>query len=442
MSDTQVEKPSDVRRLPLTESKRWLERASKVIPSQSQTFSKGPSQWVRGVTPAYLLRGEGAYVWDVDGNRYLDYVMALGSVVLGYGAPEITGAVEKQIREGANFSMMHPLEVVVAEKICKLIPCAEMVRFGKNGSDATSGVVRAARAFTGRERIACCGYHGWQDWYIGSTSRRLGVPKAVQELTHSFEYNDLESLERVLESHRGEFALVILEPFNVTAPKAGFLEGVREIAHRHGALLAFDEVITGFRVHPGGAQALLGVTPDLAAFGKALANGLPVSCVVGRRDIMNVFDRIFFSFTFAGETLALAAANAFLDIIADGQVLKRIASHGERMMAGVDQLIQANGLAVHMNAAGHGSHWVLMLNSPDEETGRLWRSFLIQECTKLGYLYFGSHNATRAHDDSTMQAALAVYRDVLPLFAEALSDGRMRERMEGPIIEPIFRTHQ
>jgi len=274
--------PIDNARLPkIQKSADWLKRAASVIPSQTQTFSKGPTQWVRGVCPAFLERGEGPYVWDVDGNRYLDYVMALGSVTLGYGAPEITDSVQNQIQQGANFSMMHPLEVVVSEKIRSLVPCAEMVRFGKNGSDATSGMVRAARAFTGRDRIACSGYHGWQDWYIGSTSRNKGVPRAVRNLTHPFEYNNLDSLRKILKEHPGEFALVVLEPYNISPPDKTFLEGVRDLAHQEGALLGFDEVITGFRVHPGGAQSLFGVTPDIAAFGKGIANGLPLSFVGG-----------------------------------------------------------------------------------------------------------------------------------------------------------------
>jgi glutamate-1-semialdehyde 2,1-aminomutase len=208
------------------------------------------------------------------------------------------------------FSLPHPIEAEVAELICEMVPCAEMVRFGKNGSDATSGAIRLARAFTGRDRVAVCGYHGWQDWYIGSTARHRGVPKATRDLTHTFAYNDLTSLDALLDAHAGEFAAVILEPMNVTDPAPGFLEGVKQRAHRHGAVLVFDETITGFRYANGGAQQLFGVTPDLATFGKGLANGYPVSAVAGRREIMKLMEEIFFSFTFGGEALSLAAARA------------------------------------------------------------------------------------------------------------------------------------
>jgi glutamate-1-semialdehyde 2,1-aminomutase len=423
-------------------SQEWLSRGMKVIPSGTQTFSKGPNQWVRGVSPAYLERGEGPWVWDVDGNRYLDYVMALGSVSLGYGDPDIERAVVKQIKDGAGFSMMHPLEVEVAEKVCRLVPCAEMVRFGKNGSDATSGIVRAARAFTGRSRVAVCGYHGWQDWYVASTTRNAGVPTGVADLTSTFDYNSLESLEKTLSTHPGEFALVILEPMSFTFPCTGFLEGVRELTHKHGALLAFDEVITGFRMSPGGAQQYFGVLPDIAAFGKGMANGLPISCIAGRRDVMQVFDEIFYSFTFASEVVSLAAANAFLDIVADGTVLSEVAQHGEKLKAELKAIIDKCVLSSQMEVLGHGSHWGLVLSPKNPDEGRLWRTFLIQECTKRGYLFFGSHNPTRAHDGNALDFAVNVYSEVLPLFSDAIEKGNMLRRIEGELVEAIFRVHK
>jgi glutamate-1-semialdehyde 2,1-aminomutase len=426
----------------INKSDALLKRAYKVIPSATQTFSKGPTQWVRGVSPSFLSYGDGAWVWDVDNNRYLDYVMALGSVTLGYGDSDIKDAVTQQIIYGANFSMMHPLEVEVAEKVTQLVPCAEMVRFGKNGSDATSAMVRVARAYTGRDRIAICGYHGWQDWYIGTTSRKDGVPVCVQELTDTFEYNNLESLERLLQEKKDEYALVILEPFSFVRPDHGFLEGVRELTKKHGSLLGFDEVITGFRVHPGGAQGLLGVTPDIASFGKGMANGLPLSCVAGKREIMKYFDKIFFSSTFGGEVVALAAANKFLDIISDGVVLNNIALHGDKLKVNLKKIIVNCGLSKYMDCLGHGSHWGLILTPSKPEDALLWRSYLIQECTKRGYLFFGSHNPTRAHNDETMTYVMSVYSEVLPLFAERLRYNDMIHHMEGKVIDPIFRMHK
>ena len=211
------------------QSARQLERAERVIPLGSQTFSKSRTQYPLGVSPLFLTRGKGSRVWDVDGNDYIDFVNSLLSITLGYGDPDVDAAVRAQLDEGVILSLPHPLETEVAERIVELVPCAEMVRFGKNGSDATSGAIRIARAFTGRDRVAVCGYHGWQDWYIGSTARSLGVPQATRDLTHGFAYNDLASLERLLAEHKGEFAAIILEPMNLEWPKEGFLEGVRDL---------------------------------------------------------------------------------------------------------------------------------------------------------------------------------------------------------------------
>ena len=292
----------------IDKSLAWLDRANRVIPGSSQTFSKGSNQHVRGVAPMFLAKGKGCRVWDVDGNEYIDYIQGLLPNILGYANEEVNAAVSEQLAQGHSFSLPHPLEVDLAERLTRLIPCAEKVRFGKNGSDATSGAVRAARAYTGRDRIACCGYHGWQDWYIGSTTRKAGVPEAVRALTHPFAYNDLGSLQKLLTEHKGEFAAVIMEPVNFWPPAAGFLEGARNLAHEHGALLIFDEICCGFHFGLGGAQKRFGVTPDMACFGKAMGNGFPIACVVGKADLMKVFEDIFFSFTFGGEVASMAAA--------------------------------------------------------------------------------------------------------------------------------------
>jgi glutamate-1-semialdehyde 2,1-aminomutase len=423
-----------------TKSKKILEKAYKLIPSGSQTFSKGPSQWVNGASPSYLTKGKGAWVWDVDGNKYIDYTMALGSVTMGYGNERINQAILNQLSRGANFSMMNPLEVDVAEKVTKLVPCAEMVRFGKNGSDATSAMVRVSRAYTKRDRVAVCGYHGWHDWFIGSTSRYMGVPSCVQELTSTFEYNNIESLEKLLLEYPGEFALIMLEPLSFTSPNPGFLEGVRDLAKIHGAVFGFDEVVSGFRVHSGGAQSLYGITPDIASFGKGMANGLPLSCVAGRKEIMHFFDDIFFSSTFGGETISLAAASEFLDIIYDESVLTDIAKHGNKLKNSLELLIEDLKLNNMLSCVGHGSHWGLILHPSKPEEGLLWRSYLIQECIKRGYLFFGSHNPTPAHGDVELDYVMNVYEEVLPLFLESSKRGDMNKKILGEVISPIFRV--
>ena len=293
----------------LAATRRILERAEQIIPLGAQTFSKSKLYWGENA-PLFADRASGSRLWDVDGNEYIDFVSGLCAVNLGYGDPDVTAAVQEQLLKCVSLSLSTALECEVCELICDMVPCAEMVRFGKNGSDATAGAIRVARAFTKRDHIARCGYHGWQDWCIASRNPN-GIPQAVRDLTYTFAYNDLGGLAAQLECY--PCAAVILEPMAFEWPRDGFLEAVKALAHKHGALLIFDETITGFRFANGGAQELFGVTPDLACFGKGLANGFPLSAIVGRRDIMKLFaGGIFFSFTAGGEALSLAAAKATL----------------------------------------------------------------------------------------------------------------------------------
>jgi glutamate-1-semialdehyde 2,1-aminomutase len=271
-------------------SEKLLERALRTIPLGSQTFSKSKTQYPLGVSPFFIQRGLGSRVWDVDANEYIDFINSLAAITLGYQDPDVDSAVVAQLRQGVIFSLPHPIEMEVAEKIVELVPCAEMVRFGKNGSDATAGAVRLARAFTGRDHVAVCGYHGWQDWYIASTARNRGVPVATKALTHTWSYNDIASLEKVFQTFPQDIAAVMLEPMNLVEPQPGFLQAVKELAHKHGALLIFDETVTGFRYAIGGAQQAFGVTPDLATFGKGLANGYPISAIAGRADVMRLME--------------------------------------------------------------------------------------------------------------------------------------------------------
>lgn len=422
-----------------TQSEALLERALKVIPSATQTFSKGHTQYPVGASPLFLERGEGAYVWDVDGNRYIDYPLALGPNILGYGNRAVLEAAQRQLRLGAQFSLPTRLEIEVAEMLVERIPCAEMVRFGKNGSDATSAAVRLARAVTGRERIACCGYHGWQDWYIGTTTRDHGVPKAVKELTHPFEYNDLDSLQRLLDRHPGEFAAVILEPIGVVDPQPGFLEGVQELARKAGAVLVFDEIVTGFRLARGGAQELYGVTPDLACFGKAMANGFPLSAVVGRRELMKVFDEIFFSFTAGGEAVSLAAAKATMGEIDRLDVYPRLWKLGEALRDGFNRLLEAHGLKGRLRCLGPGPHTAVQFKDEKGEDSLLMRTLFQQEVLARGILFLVGHNTCAALSEVDVEQTLAAYDEALAAVKRAMDSGAPQKALRGRQVQPVFR---
>lgn len=416
-----------------------MARANKVIPSCTQTFSKGWTQFVQGVAPIYLARGQGSHVWDVDGNEYIDFPMALGPVILGHNDPDTTAAVQRQIADGVTFSLPHPLEVEVAELLVQMIPCAEMVRFGKNGSDATSGAVRVARAFTGRDLIACCGYHGWQDWYIGTTTRSLGVPTSVRELTKTFVYNDLASLQKIFDEHPRGVACVILEPVGIVEPVDDFLQKVARLTRDHGAVLIFDEVITGFRLAMGGAQEYFGVVPDLACCGKAMANGHPLSAVVGRREIMQLFDEIFFSFTFGGEAVSLAAAKATITKMSTRNVIEHLWRQGRKLQEGYNTLARESGLSAHTQCLGLAPHTVVTFQDASGHDSLELKSLFQQEVMKRGILFGAGFNVCYSHTDEDVEQTLVACREALQILARALESEDVRRFLEGPPVQPVFR---
>ncbi|MDD5176145.1 MAG: aminotransferase class III-fold pyridoxal phosphate-dependent enzyme [Sterolibacterium sp.] len=420
-------------------SEALLARALKTIPLGTQTFSKSKTQYPFGVSPYFIKQAKGCHVWDVDDNEYLDFVNSLAAVNLGYNDPDVTAAVRGQLDDGVLFTLPHALEFEVAEALVAAVPCAEMVRFGKNGSDATAGAIRLARAYTEREHVAVCGYHGWQDWYIGSTARHRGVPEAVRMLTHAFPYNDLAALDELLLSQRDQFAAVILEPMNVMEPKPGYLEGVRDLTHRHGALLIFDETITGFRYALGGAQEYFGVTPDLATLGKGLANGYPLSAVVGRADVMKLMEEIFFSFTFGGETLSLAAAKATIGKIQREPVISHLRRQGEKIVAGLSRLIAANNLTETLSVSGHPAWSFLLIGDTPRYSQWQIKTLFLQEMFARGVLTLGTHNLSYAHGDQDIEHLLNVYAEVLPLLADGIG-GKLEQMLHCAPLEPLFKV--
>ena len=421
-------------------SEAMLSRALRTIPLGSQTFSKSKTQYPFGVSPYFIARAKGSRTWDVDGNEYVDFVNSLCAVTLGYCDPDVDGAVRAQLESGVIFSLPHELEMQVAEEISKVVPSAEMVRFGKNGSDATAGAIRLARAYTSRDRVAVCGYHGWQDWYIGSTLRNAGVPLATQQLTHTFRYNDVVSLQELLEKFPQQFAAVILEPMNVEFPRPGFLEEVKELTHRHGALLVFDETITGFRYHVGGAQALFGVTPDLSTFGKGLANGYPVSAVAGRRDVMKLMEEIFFSFTFGGETLSLAAALATLQKLQREPVVQTIQSTGEQIITMVQRTLAKYELDKCFSVSGHPAWSFFIIRDVGTLTSWQLKTLYLQEMFAQGILTTGTHNVSYAHNAEDLARLETAYQSACGRLAEVINGRPLQEVLRCEPLQPLFRV--
>jgi glutamate-1-semialdehyde-2,1-aminomutase len=421
-------------------SESLWQQAVDIIPAGTQTFSKGPGQYVNGVAPKYIQRAEGSHVWDVDGNEFIDYGMALGPIILGYAYPRVNQAIIKQLEDGITYTLMHPLEVELSRLLVELVPCAEMVRFGKNGSDATAGAIRLARAYTRRDKIACCGYHGWQDWYIGSTSRNLGVPKAVCELTLQFQYNNIDSLKVIFDQNPDEIAAVILEPVNFYEPRDGFLEAVKELTQRHGALLIFDEIITGFRMALGGAQEYFGVVPHLAAFGKAMGNGMPISAIVGKAEIMRLFEEAFFSFTLGGEALSLAASIATIKELQETNALNHIWRMGKILLDGYNALSEELGLTHVTKCIGYPCWPEVIFNDLRVTSGRVFQSLVQQEIVKRGILTRPGMFVCYAHTSEDINITLCAYKEALEVLREAVDAGNAEDLLEGEIIEPVIRS--
>lgn len=422
------------------QSEALLERALRTIPLGSQTFSKSRTQYPFGVSPYFIERGRGSHVWDVDGNEYVDMISGLCALTLGYSDPDVDAAVKAQLEDGIIFSLPHRLEMEVAEQLVSMVPCAEKVRFGKNGSDATAGAVRVARAFTGRDHVAVCGYHGWQDWYIGTTARNRGVPQATRDLSHAWAYNDIASLDAIFKAYPDQVAAVILEPMNVVEPAPGFLQEVKDLAHKHGALLVFDETITGFRYANGGAQQLFGVTPDLATFGKGLANGYPVSAVAGRADVMQLMEEIFFSFTFGGETLSLAAALATMKKLEREPVIDTITRQGQVVIDGLRQRIAALDAEDFLSVSGHPTWSFLLIK--DTPRYPMWhlKTLFMQEMLAQGVLTFGTHNMGYRHSDADIAKLFGAYDHTLPMLVQAVRDGGIEQMLKCAPLEPLFKV--
>jgi glutamate-1-semialdehyde aminotransferase len=419
------------------------DRAKLIIPAATQTLAKGTTQFIKGVAPKFLKSGKGSHVWDVDGNEYIDYVMGVGPIILGYAYPVVDEAIRKQLEFGITFSQPHPLEVELAELLIEIIPSAEAVRYGKNGNDVTSAAVRLARAYTGKEHVVCCGYHGWQDWYIAITSRNRGVPSVVQAMTHTFQYNDIHSLEEVFDKYKGKIACVIMEPVTVEEPKSGFLEEVKKLTHENEAILIFDEIWTGFRYALGGAQEMFNVNPDLSTFSKAMANGMPISALVGKKEIMDLLDRdIFYFLTLGGEALSLAASVATIREIKEKDAIKHIWNMGEKIKDGFHQIVKELNIDHLTSCNGYPCKTVVDFKGDSGFDPLEMKSLVQQELIKRGVLWGGIHTLCYTHTKKDVRHTLEAYSDALEILKRATETSNLPAFLEGKPVEEVFRKQR
>jgi glutamate-1-semialdehyde 2,1-aminomutase len=421
-------------------SEKQLAIAESVIPLGSQTFSKSRTQYPVGISPLYAKKAKGARIQDIDGNRYIDYVSALACITLGYGDKGVERAIKKQLSSGISMSLPGKLESIVAEKMVEMIPSAQKVRFGKNGTDATSAAIRLSRAYTGKDHVLVCGYHGWQDWFIASTTRDKGIPKSVGSLTHKFNYNDIESFISLINQYESQIAAVIVEPMNIAWPKNGFLETIRDLCIQKGIVLIFDETITGFRFSNGGAQELFGVTPDLSTFGKGMANGMPISAVVGKTEIMDEMENIFFSGTFGGELLSLAAANEVIDRYRNTNVTQQLNDSGEFLLSKLSILLKEMELTDVLDLTGHPSWSFLTWGSSHGFTPDEIKTYFAQLMYENGLLILSTHNITLAHSGKILTQSIRVYEKVLSEIVNALTQGDLREKLKAEPLKPLFKV--
>mgnify|MGYP001263544905 CR=1 FL=1 len=423
-------------------------RAQELIPGGCHTYAKGDDQFPSNAPP-FIVRGAGCHAWDLDGREYIEYGMGLRAVTLGHAFEPVISAAARELAGGVNFTRPSPIEVECAELFLDIVSSAEMVKFCKDGSHAVDGALRLARAHTGRDMVAICGDHPFfstSDWFIGTTEMNAGIPESTRRQILKFAYNDIASIEALFAAHPGQIAAVVLEAARIDEPAPGYLERLRDSVHAHGALLIFDEMITGFRWHLRGAQHLYGVTPDLSTFGKALANGFSVSALTGRRDIMQLGgsghskERVFLlSTTHGAETHQLAAAIATMRFYRDHPVVETLHARGARLREGFSRAIADHRLGDHVSVMSRDCNLLFGTRDADKRPSQPFRTLFMQEMVARGIIapsFVVSYSHSERDIDRTVEAAheaLGVYRQAI--------DGGVEGFLRGPSVKPVFRRH-
>jgi len=423
-----------------TKSQELLKRELQVSPLAAQTFSKSYRYFCQGIAPSYMDHGEGCYIYDMDGNKFIDYMCALGPITVGYNEPSVNKAVIEQVNKFASGSLQSELEVKLAEKLCQIVPCAEMVRFVKNGSDATTAAIRLARAYTGRDIVLMSGYHGMHDWSIGASENHKGVPEAVRKLTMNFAYNDLQDLENKLKANK--VAAVILEPVQSNGPEHGYLQGVKELAHKYGALLIFDEVVSGFRYALGGGSEKFNVVPDMAAFGKGMANGYPISAVAGRKEIMEQIEQgVFVSTTFGGDSISMAAALATIEILEQPGFYEHIEKIGNIQRDGIASLIKKYDLGDVLSVSGMPAHAGVSFEGHGSLSYLDIQSVYSQTMIENGILVFAIYNLNKSHTEKEAKAYLEATDKAFALIKQAVEKDSLEGILRGGKVDPVFKRN-
>lgn len=421
-------------------------RAHELIPGGSHTYAKGDDQYPE-IAPPFIARGQGCHVWDLDGNDYIEYGMGLRAVTLGHGFAAVTDAVSRELQNGSNFTRPSPREVECAETFLSCVPTAEMVKFAKNGSDATTAAVKVARAFTGRDLIALCAdqpFFSTDDWFIGTTGIPGGVPQSVKDLSVKFRFNDASSLEALFNEYPERIACVVMEAETATAPQPGFLSAVRALCDKYGALLILDEMITGFRWEIGGAQEVHSVVPDLSTFGKGMANGFALAALAGKREVMerggltHPHERVFLlSTTHGAETHSLVAGMAAMTVYQTEPVIETLYRQGERLRRGFLDVVGHHGIGDHLQILGRPCNLVFATRGPDKQPSQPFRTLFMQELIRGGVLG-PSFVISYAHSDADVDLTIEAVDAAAEVYARALNDG-VDAFLFGRSVKPVYR---
>lgn len=421
-------------------------KAHALIPGGAHTYAKGDDQYPEQA-PSFIARGKGCHVWDIDGNEFIEYGMGLRAVGLGHAFEPVLQAVYKQMQLGSNFTRPAKIEVDAAEALLEIVDGADMVKFAKNGSDVTTAAVKLARAYTGRDLIAICGdqpFFSTDDWFIGTTEMDAGIPEAVAKLILKFRYNDLASLADLFDQHPGKIACVVMEAETATAPTPGYLTQVKHLCEQRGAVLIFDEMITGFRWHIGGAQKFHGVVPHLSTFGKAMGNGFAVSALAGERQIMRLGGlghdrpRVFLlSTTHGAETHALAAAIETIRIYHEHSVVEFLWRQGERLQKLVQQSIGENRLEGFFEVLGRPCNLVFGTRDRNHERSQPFRTLFMQELIRHGVIA-PSFVVSFSHCDADIERTGEAVHEALTIYRKALDEG-IEKYLEGRPVKPVNR---
>lgn len=447
-ADKTVVNIADSEKKDFSRSRALQEKAHRLIPGGAHTYAKGDDQFPEQA-PGFMVRGKGCRAWDVDGNEFIEYGMGLRAITLGHAFEPVIDAAYRQMQLGVNFTRPATIEVDLAEAMLELIDGAEMVKFAKNGSDVTTAAVKLARAFTGRDLIAICGdqpFFSTDDWFIGTTEMNAGVPRAVIDMTLKFRYNDLESLRALFERYPGQIASVLMEAEAITPPAPAYLKNLKELCEQQGALLIFDEMITGFRWHLGGAQKFHGVIPHLSTFGKAMGNGFAIAALMGKREIMKLGGldhdqpRVFLlSTTHGAETHALAASLETIRIYREQNVVQFLWKQGERLRGLVNHSIAQNRLEGFFELIGRSANLVYATRDQDRKPSQAFRTLFMQELIRRGVIA-PSFVVSFSHGDSDIDRTVEAVHEALVVYRKALDEG-IEKYLDGRPVKPVNRAH-